>query len=139
MRLFLDTEFNGFGGELISLALVSEAGGEWYASLPLPDSVHPWVLEHVVPKLGDARLPKEAFLADLHRFLRPFHRPTIVCDWFEDAVHLLKCFSRGSYQSSINLECLIQLVNTPSGTQVTNPHNALDDARDLRDWFLRNV
>lgn len=29
MKFYLDTEFNGFGGELISLALVSEQGHEW--------------------------------------------------------------------------------------------------------------
>gem|GEM_PF-4079500 len=30
LRYFLDTEFNGFGGALISLALVSEAGPSLY-------------------------------------------------------------------------------------------------------------
>src|SRR3546814_17164199 len=38
MRYFLDTEFNGFGGELIRLALVPEHGDqEFYALLELPD------------------------------------------------------------------------------------------------------
>ena len=50
MRYFLDTEFNGFGGELISLALVPEHGhDEYYAVLPLPDELHPWVERNVVP------------------------------------------------------------------------------------------
>ena len=53
MRYFLDTEFNGFGGALISLALVPEHGDqEYYATLPLPEPVHPWVERHVVPYLG---------------------------------------------------------------------------------------
>jgi hypothetical protein len=30
MRLFLDTEFNGFGGELTSLALAAEDGRDWH-------------------------------------------------------------------------------------------------------------
>lgn len=34
MRLYLDTEFNGFGGSLISAALVSTGGHEWYEVLP---------------------------------------------------------------------------------------------------------
>src|SRR3546814_5579366 len=53
MRYFLDTEYNGFGGELISLALVPEHGDqEYYAVLPLPDEIHPWVERNVVPYLG---------------------------------------------------------------------------------------
>lgn len=41
MRLWLDTEFNGFKGELIGLALVDEAGREWYEVLKCKDPV-PW-------------------------------------------------------------------------------------------------
>ncbi len=34
MRYFLDTEYNGFGGALLSLALVPEDGGEeFYVTL----------------------------------------------------------------------------------------------------------
>ena len=53
MRYFLDTEFNGFGGVLISVALVPEHADdeEFYVSLPLPDDVEPWVAQHVVPYL----------------------------------------------------------------------------------------
>ena len=40
MRYFLDTEFNGFGGTLISVALVPEHGDDdFYASLPLPEAI----------------------------------------------------------------------------------------------------
>ena len=35
MRYFLDTEFNGFGGALLSLALVPEDGEEFYVTLGL--------------------------------------------------------------------------------------------------------
>jgi hypothetical protein len=53
MRYFLDTEFNGFGGDLISLALVPEYGDrEYYAVLPLPEELHPWVARNVVPYLS---------------------------------------------------------------------------------------
>nr|MBA4771246.1 hypothetical protein [Sphingobium sp.] len=52
MRYFLDTEFNGFGGTLISVALVPEHGDqEFYVSLPLPDEIEPWVAKHVIPYL----------------------------------------------------------------------------------------
>lgn len=43
MRIYVDCEFNGFGGELMSMALVAEDGREWYNVLPLPRDIEPWV------------------------------------------------------------------------------------------------
>ena len=51
MKLFIDTEFNGFGGELISMAIVAEDGREWYGILPVADKLVEWVEEHVRPVL----------------------------------------------------------------------------------------
>lgn len=138
MRLFLDTEFNGFGGQLISLALVDEDGAEFYRSLPLPhpQAIHPWVREHVVPKLGNAEVPYDVFAAELHRFLLARKDSTVICDWFEDATHLLSCFSRGSLGIAIKWHGKIEIVNSDGFAATTDPHNALADARDLRDWYL---
>ena len=47
MRYFLDTEFNGFGGTLISLALVSELGTSIYLIYPLTGMIDPWARDHV--------------------------------------------------------------------------------------------
>jgi len=45
MRFFLDTEFNGFGGSLISMALVPENDSlpEFYKELEMKEQLHPWV------------------------------------------------------------------------------------------------
>ncbi len=51
MRYFLDTEFNGFGGALISLALVSEAGQSLYLIYGAPAVPDQFVRDHVHPKL----------------------------------------------------------------------------------------
>ena len=51
MRYFLDTEYNGWGGALLSLALVSEDGEELYLTLDWEGSLEPWVERHVVPYL----------------------------------------------------------------------------------------
>src|SRR3546814_4187469 len=52
LRYFLDTEFNGFGGALISLALLPEYGDQdFYVSLPLPAQIHPLVEQNVIPYL----------------------------------------------------------------------------------------
>lgn len=55
MKLFLDCEFNGFGGELISMALVDEQGKYFYEVLPCPQPI-PWVQENVMPKLNQAAI-----------------------------------------------------------------------------------
>ena len=50
MRYFIDVEFNGFGGPLISLALAAEDPGTApsYEALPC-DAPEPWVVSHVLP------------------------------------------------------------------------------------------
>lgn len=75
MKIYLDTEFNGLGGELISLALVSEDGREWYESLPLPPLLDEWVGANVVPLLGD-KPPLHNALSDA-RALRDWHVKSI--------------------------------------------------------------
>lgn len=52
MNLYIDCEFNGFGGQLISMALVAEDGTEFYEVVPLLEEVTPWVAEHVMPVLN---------------------------------------------------------------------------------------
>jgi hypothetical protein len=51
VRYFLDTEFNGFGGALLSLALVPEDGEEFYATLACKEGLVPWVEQNVLPFL----------------------------------------------------------------------------------------
>ena len=52
LRYFLDTEYNGWGGALLSLALVPEDGGqEVYVTLDWSGSVEPWVEQNVMPYL----------------------------------------------------------------------------------------
>ena len=57
MSLYLDTEFNGFGGELVSMGIATGASGNhFYEVLPHPDKWHPWVAENVVPILDKKRM-----------------------------------------------------------------------------------
>ena len=51
MRYFLDTEYNGWGGALLSLALVPEEGEELYLTLDWEGSLDDWVERNVVPYL----------------------------------------------------------------------------------------
>lgn len=53
MRYYLDTEFNSFGGALLSLALVGEHGHALYLTYPPCEQIDPWVAEHVMPIMHD--------------------------------------------------------------------------------------
>lgn len=94
MRYYLDTEFNGFGGELISIALVREDGESVYFIFPEPErGYEPWVAENVVPILdavpdGAAlkpyRVDRGIAALGLSNWLRNDPDPIIVTDWPDD-------------------------------------------------------
>lgn len=137
-QLYLDTEFNGHGGKLISMALVSPGGYRWYCVRSMEDEIiHPWVQENVIPKLnwdaapfGDARFSKS-----LHDFLGQFDNPEIICDWNADAALFCQWLSGPTYETSLDYPCRITILKTPPGQPVSkNPHNALADAEALMLW-----
>jgi hypothetical protein len=53
MKYYLDTEFNGFGGDLLSLALVREDNSSLYLIYDFEGTYDPWVKANVVPILLD--------------------------------------------------------------------------------------
>jgi len=91
MRYFLDTEFNGFGGALISLALVSEAGPSVYLIYAAPAAPDPFVRDHVQPNLeavpaGVAihRVSQSQGAYAIEAFLHGDAEPEIIADWPDD-------------------------------------------------------
>lgn len=148
MRYFLDTEFNGFGGALISLALVPEYGDhEFYALLPLPDPVEPWVARNVIPYVqsvppGLQTGPIRPAIAahELAAFLAPDPGPVIVADWPDDIAHFCSLLVTGPGMIAPIGRLRFDLLRTPGFSTAENsrvPHNALHDARSLRDFVLR--
>ena len=148
MRYFLDTEFNGFAGELISLALVPEHGDqEYYAVLPLPDHVHKWVERNVVPYLhavpvgsdGQQTSRLEA-AAGLARYLAGDPDPVIIADWPEDIAHFCALIVTAPGEMAPVGSLRFEFLSSPGFSTSVNsrvPHNALHDARALRDFVLR--
>ncbi|MGN7750590.1 hypothetical protein [Sinorhizobium sp. 22678] len=134
MRLFVDTEFNGFGGELMSMAIVSEFGDEWYEVLPLPDVVVPWVKDNVVPVLNAEPVSGEAFRESFLAFMSRFRNPTIVADWYTDIVHFFAMFGGKDHNESVGYACKAELVLIDRYDSLI-PHNALHDARAIRDAY----
>lgn len=129
-RIYIDCEFNGFGGELISLAMVTEHGPEFYAVLPPLPAYEPWVRENVLPVLrkepvqsfGDFRL---AFL----KFLRNWREPVIIADWPADLFYFYQVLLGDSYKNSVLLPHTAKLMSVDYVSAL--PHNALEDARAI--------
>ena len=149
MRYFLDTEFNGFGGALISLALVPEYGDQdFYVSLPLPDELHPWVAQHVVPYLRfvppglDYDLSRTEAAQHLEAYLAHDKDPLIVADWPDDLAHFCQLLLTGPGQIIDHHGLRFQLINGAGFSSAATskvPHNALHDARALKAFCLSGV
>ena len=91
MRYFLDTEYNGIGGALLSIALVPDDGDELYLTFKTSGPLLEWVERHVVPYLNSVpeqlscpRLTREHAAHALERYLRHDDEPLIFADWPED-------------------------------------------------------
>lgn len=147
MRYFLDTEFNGLGGELISLALVPESGDEeLYLVLPLPEPLHPWVERHVVPYLDSVpvglqagRTTRDSAAHEIAHYLAGDAAPEIVADWPDDIAYFCALLVTGPGDMADVVSLRFELLRNPGFSTARNsavPHNALHDARALRDFVL---
>lgn len=134
MNIFIDTEFNSFGGELISLALVAEDGDEFYEVLPYQQlDIHPWVDEHVIPVLNQEPIDPVIFQSRLQFWLSKYDNVHIIADWPEDIGHFCDALITGPGMrlDTPPLTMEVLRIEAPSN----QPHNALSDARGLRSEY----
>ena len=146
MRYFLDTEFNGFGGALLSLALVPVDGEEFYVTLECTDPILPWVernvmpfLDHVPVGLVSPRLKRAEAAMALSAYLSADPDPELIADWPEDLTQFCSLLMTGPGLMVPIPPLTFRLVLLPGFSTDANsavPHNALHDARSLRDHFL---
>jgi hypothetical protein len=148
MRYFLDTEFNGFGGALISVGLAPEHGDhEFYAVLRLDEPAHGWVERNVIPYLRSvpvgfdpSPMSREQALIELARYLAPDPDPVIVADWPEDIAQFCMLLVTGPGDMAPVGSLKFEFISSPGFSTANNsrvPHNALHDARALRDFVLQ--
>ncbi|WP_164156228.1 hypothetical protein [Sandarakinorhabdus rubra] len=134
MRYFLDCEFNGFDGPLISIALVPEQEdrGSFYAVLPCHRPLK-WVAEHVMPRLGGSPRSRADVVAALTAYLLPDPAPCLVADWPEDIAHAaaLLAFQGRRQVPNVRFD-LLSLPGFDTASMSLVPHNALADAEALR-------
>jgi hypothetical protein len=146
LRYFLDTEYNGAGGALLSLALVPDDGDELYLTLRTDEPILEWVERHVVPyldtvpeQLSCPRLNRPDAAHALERYLRHDREPLIHADWPEDIAQFCNLMITGEGKMVEIRHASFRLVPMSNFSTAANskvPHNALHDARALRDHVL---
>jgi hypothetical protein len=143
VRYYLDTEFNGFGGALLSLALVPEDGGEFYVTLECADPIVRWVEQNVMPYLDmvpvglqSPRLNRRQATDSLGQYLVVDPEPEIVADWPDDIAYFCSLLLTGP-GDMVRIPPLhfrlLPLAGFSTAANSAVPHNALHDARALRE------
>jgi hypothetical protein len=150
-RLYLDTEFNAHGGQLISLAIAAQDGRHFYAVLDShDDAADPWVAEHVIPKLytppptinAGQFCDSELFRAALRAYLDERKGAILYADWPADFGYLLSAMVGPSYEQAWQMELRMHLLVTPDGAPEIEEqlkHNALIDAIALMKWHATQI
>ena len=140
MRHFLDTEFNGFGGPLVSLALVPEdrRANSFYEALPCAEP-NSWVAEHVLPVLQTRPVSRPKMVKKLAAYLTRDSEPVVVADWPSDIAQMALLMITGPGYRMPLPRLMFELLDLPlfdSAVLSEVPHNACYDAIALRDYVL---
>lgn len=138
MRYFLDTEFNEWMGDLISLALVRADGVSIYLATKC-ESPKPWVRENVMPIIEAGKSPEwiapNEFGTRIVRFLDDDPAPLIIADWPDDIRLFCQALITGPGQMVAITNIAFQMVSVcpyPTDLPGAVQHNAWWDAMALR-------
>jgi len=139
--LFTDSEFNGQMGKLISIALVSDCGKhEFYEVTECPDELDPWVKDNIMPILGKEAIPLDDLKMKLAAFLDQFGRISVFADYPIDHKYLTEVMETGpgewfGEKTGRTVNLIIDDRLSAKASKIK--HNALEDARAIRDSFLQ--
>lgn len=147
MRYFLDCEFDGFGGPLLSLALVPDVGDEeFYAVLTHERPLCNWVERHVAPyfdsvppALRRSPQPPATVARELSEWLAGLSEVEIIADWPDDIAYFCRLLSPAPAQMVPVPALTFRLLNLSGFSTARHsavPHNALHDARSLREHVM---
>ena len=138
-RLFLDTEFNGFGGKLISMALVPESDSRrtFYKEIEMTDQLDPWVRENVVPHLVLIPCSRYEFQQVLAQYLWEVGDCTIIADWPDDIRYFCESLITGPGEGLNLLHNMKFELDFGIEYESLVPHNALHDARAIKEFYLK--
>lgn len=139
-RVFIDTEFNGFGGELISYALVPEDENfpTFYKVLPyVIDEYDPWVEKNVIPVLNEYNESSEKLDEYLNNNFRG-EEVVFMADWPDDIKYLSAELITGPgimINNDFDITFVIDRNLDEGPYSPMYPHNALSDAAANRENY----
>lgn len=145
MRYFIDCEFDGFRGPLISMALIREDGRSLYfVMFDAEEAADEWVRDNVVPILMDApeapyRLDRAGAASAIAGFVGGDEGPHFVADWPDDLRHLcdLIVFEGGEMAPLPSFTMEVKRIDAyPTSLENAVRHNAWWDALALRQKVL---
>lgn len=157
MRFYFDTEFNGFGGAMLSAGLVREDGESLYLIVPdtrlqeiANEGFDPWVVQHIIPILHaipmhvqPRYLPEEEWGRAFSDFIYPTPdaRPQIIIDWPSDAMDFCRLLMTGPgtavpMSNQTHLTILRHIDVYPTSLEGAVQHNAWWDAMALRQYVM---
>ena len=119
------------------MALVDQDGNEFYEVLPCLKPIK-WVAENIMPVLNKEPVSQNLFNQKLEQFLKYRDDIHIIADWPEDISHfcnslITKPLTRmGSRQMSFTVDERL------FGAKSEIPHNALADAKSMKNYFEAN-
>lgn len=134
-KLFLDCEFNGFNGALISMALVNRDGKhEFYEVVECAEPIVDWVKDNVMPILYKDPIPYKQFQTRLQAFLFKFSKVSIYADWPDDIKYFCQSLIVAPGQQFSHPPITFTLLDNVDYESVI-PHNALEDAIGIKNWY----
>lgn len=140
MNIWIDTEFNEFGGDLISMALVADDGQEFYEVLYLEndEKYGSWVYFNVVPYLNKDPIDKQVFQAKLWQFINQWDEVHIIADWPDDIKYFcMSLITAPGMCIGTPLNLTMQIDRELNTESSAIPHNALEDARAIKRYWRK--
>lgn len=137
MKMFIDCEFNGMGGQLLSIALVpeDEQFEPFYREHAVHEPIDAWVQQIVMPKMKTCGCFRSHIQADLMAFLGQYDRIHLVADWPDDIKYFCELLITGPGER-IDTPPLTMEIRRDLDCDSKNPHHALADATAMRDRYL---
>lgn len=144
MRLWLDTEFNGYGGQTISVGLAADQPFLcFYEVLVMQEMPIAWVADNVMPVLNKQAVSLWELQCRLHLWLNHLDQELeIIADHPADIERFTALLQVGNAGEWLQMpEMTFRLVTNLPGTAdaSSKPHNALADAQALRDSWIKRM
>ena len=160
--IFFDTEFTSldpYSGEILSIGIVKLSGEELYLELETEAEPTAWVKKHIIPMLNLPKVSRQEAIKAIQTFLGDKNPFAIAFVDNYDTIYLTKLFGEGNLPfrwMTVDMSSILFAIGVnpvkfmPEETGATKfykklgidlrkykNHHALDDAKLLRDVWLR--